>query len=259
MMNQIVEELYRLYDRFCTMPSPVLQTPSVKSFYDELVALLATPLTDSEAQAVISQIPFKQDLTHRHAMLHLMSEKKVAESYLSGDIEDLFESTWFDKLLPDVLKAQAEQWKALGLDFSKDDKKIAMLGGGALPQSQIHFSTYSGSPVTCIDRDEEVVSLLSGVLKKLNREDLPVIRGSGDQMDYSPFDLVVIAAMVEGKSRVVRRIRETSQAKICIRNPAGLHQLMREPISIHKVEAFGYRLMGQSRQGNSISMVFEPR
>ncbi|MCV6587668.1 MAG: hypothetical protein OIF57_01380 [Marinobacterium sp.] len=257
-MNHIVDSLHCLYDKLCTIEEPTFKNPSVRVLYNEVADLLSTPLSSEEEKAVISRVPFHSELIFKTATLHLKSEKLVARSFLSGEIDDVFEETWFDKKLPYVLQAQAEQWEKVGVDLKANDNKIAMIGGGALPQSQVYFTNYSGVPVTCIDRDDEVIYLVKRVLEKLKLYDLPVIQSHGDQADYQGFSLVVMAAMVEGKVEVLKRIRETSDAAVCIRNPAGLYQLMREYISVSDVEAAGYKLIDQERQGNSISMVFYP-
>ncbi|MBB1485796.1 nicotianamine synthase family protein [Oceanospirillum sediminis] len=257
-MDQIVESLYLFYDHLCTLQNPVIQTPAVKKIYDEFVELLSTPMTEADVQSIAEQITFRKDLTRLHGELHLRSEKKVAEDYLEGRIDDLFQDTWFDKHLPVLLKSQVEHWERLGFDFSQRDKKLAMIGGGALPQSQIHFTIYSGAPVTCIDRDDEVVSLVRQVLNKMKQGDLPVIQAEGNQADYSEFDLVTVAAMVEDKASVLKQIRATSDAWVCVRNPLLLHQLVREPIHQQDAETLGFRLAGTCRIANSISTVFQP-
>lgn len=256
-MDQIVADLYRLYDRFGSFRNPVLLDSDVCQFYDELVDVFSTPLTEEETQSVIEQFPFQKQLTRMHGLLHLASEKKVARAFLAGERKSLFEDTWFDKHLPDVIAAQVQHWKTLGLRFRQDNPKIAMLGGGALPQSQIFFSDYTGIPVTCIDRDEEAAELANGILRKLEFNGLEVVLASGDEADYKEFDIVVMAE-IEDKVKAVRRIRETSEAVICIRNPFRLSRIAREAITSRDVEQEGYQLMGKCCKANSMSLVFRP-
>lgn len=241
-MDLIANNIIFEYEKITASKERSLLVPSVRQAYYDLCDLLSISLDDLQIQQLISKLPILSDLKKVHAEIHQATENEIASRYLLGQITNIFTDDWHDIGLSVILRRQAQQWENMGVNTHKEGFKIAMVGGGAVPQTQITLSEIMDCEVTNIDIDPLAVDLCREVLAKMDRSDLPVIEADGLIVDYSPYDLVIIATLVPDKNRIAQRVYETSSAVLNVRGPKGLHKLWRTAPDIHGIETQGYQL-----------------
>ena len=110
------------------------------------------------------------------------------------------------------------------LDSIKD-LNIALVGCGPYPITAILLHRrYPTARITCIDDNVTAYFLSKAVCEKLTI-DCVVEFESAIDVDYSPFNVVLVAAMVRGKRALVNKILNDSKAMIALRgNVAITHE-----------------------------------
>ena len=102
------------------------------------------------------------------------------------------------------------------------DMRLAFVGSGPYPiTALLAAERYPGAGITCVDNN--IVGHLLGQAV-MERMGLPIdcVFAEAIELDYSPFNVVVIAAMVSGKSEVVNRVLDGSEALVVVRGETGL-------------------------------------
>ncbi len=126
--------------------------------------------------------------------------------------------------------------EAMHKTVSEKDKplKMAFVGSGPLPLTGIDMYLQKGCDMLCVDCDQEAATLSRSLVEKLGlSQKISVVQRDGCEQDYSGCDVVLIAALVPEKEKVVRRVRETApDAVIGIRSVQRLKALLYEPVSI---------------------------
>ena len=114
------------------------------------------------------------------------------------------------------LKGGADDWHFSILDDVKN-LNIAFVGGGPYPVSAfILRERYPQASITCIDNHIAAHILSTAVIEKLDLG-IATCFTEAIEVDYSPFNAVVIAAMVSGKDEFVKKILEKSSATVIVR------------------------------------------
>lgn len=114
------------------------------------------------------------------------------------------------------LKGSADDWHFSILD-SIESPNIAFVGSGPYPVSAfILRERYPLAHITCIDNHIAAHILSTAVIKKLDL-DITTCFTEAIEVDYSPFNAVVIAAMVSSRNELVQKILKNSSATVIVR------------------------------------------
>ena len=102
------------------------------------------------------------------------------------------------------------------------DMRLAFAGSGPYPiTALLAAQRYPGARITCIDNN--IVGHLLGQAV-VGRMGVPIdcVFAEAIDVDYSPFNAVVIAAMVSGKAELVQRVLDGSEALVVVRGETGV-------------------------------------
>jgi hypothetical protein len=230
--------------------------------HDQIVEIL-DELRGSRAATVLLTHPawqrLRDDLTEQNASLHQRTELAVAQQFLDDRrLRDPFTSSWITKGFPVLLQRQVKRWKRVGM-FSGRRRALAVVGGGALPQSQVMLHRATGCDVVSIERDSESADMCRSVLRRLGYQSLRVREEDGIVSDYGQFQIVVVATLVQHKDMVAARVAETSaSAAFAPRVPVGLHAIWRQGLDGEALREAGWALAdAYTPRGSSIrSLLF---
>ncbi len=99
---------------------------------------------------------------------------------------------------------------------------IAFVGSGPYPVSAFLIKErYPTARITCIDNHIAAHILAEAVITRLGMDVATRLEDAID-VDYRPFNAVVVAAMVSGKRGLVEKILETSDAIVIVRGRTDL-------------------------------------
>ena len=111
------------------------------------------------------------------------------------------------------------------------DSKVCFVGSGPLPLSAMALRQTPGiASVKAVDWNEEARQLGQTFARHF-QADIDFSTENAAAIDYSPYDLIFIASLVEGKKTILPRIAATARnAVVVIRTAEGLRQLVYEPV-----------------------------
>ncbi len=100
---------------------------------------------------------------------------------------------------------------------------IAFVGSGPYPVSAFLIKErYPAAKITCIDNHIAAHILAEAVIARLGMDVVTRLEDAID-VDYRPFNAVVVAAMVSGKRDLIEKILETSDAIVIVRGRTDLN------------------------------------
>jgi len=226
-MNMIEEQARNIHDQIsCILDSPI--------------DLLDDPWVDSKFLAEL-----RNNLMTLNEELHGDTERALAKELVTNWREsNPFQGTFINKGFSELLSGQIDHWRSCGI-LNAGVKKVAVVGGGALPQTQYFLHEKLGLPIYAIERDAESAELCRAVLDKIGTRDLFVINEDGAHHDYSGYELVVVATMVRDKNLIARQVRETAPvAAFSPRTPLRNHRLWRESVDVNELVLQGWLFCG---------------
>lgn len=104
-----------------------------------------------------------------------------------------------------------------GLIDPLERRRIAFAGSGAYPVTALLLRRrYPDAALTCIENHVAAYLLGRAVVEKLGAQ-IDCRLADAHDVDYGPFDAVVVAAMVGDKKRLAQKILSTSQARVLLR------------------------------------------
>lgn len=96
-------------------------------------------------------------------------------------------------------------------------RRIAFVGSGPYPVTAFLLKErYPSAEITCVDNHVAAYLMSRAVIGKAGL-DIETVFDDAAEIDYRPFDVVIVAAMVSGKSRLVEKILSESSALILVR------------------------------------------
>jgi hypothetical protein len=114
------------------------------------------------------------------------------------------------------LEGSTDAWLYSILD-TIDPLKVAFVGSGPYPVSALLLrQRYPTAAITCIDNHIAAHILSSAVIEKLNLNITTRFEEAID-VDYSPFNAVVVAAMVSHRTQLLRKVLKTSEGVAIVR------------------------------------------
>lgn len=101
--------------------------------------------------------------------------------------------------------------------------RLAFAGSGPYPITALLAAERypDATSITCID-NHIVGHLLGKATVEAMKLPIECLWAEAVEVDYSPYDVVVIAAMVSGKTQVIERVLATSEARLVVRGDAGI-------------------------------------
>jgi hypothetical protein len=241
-----------------------MQDVEIRKLHDKIYEILdvipedlVTPLL-RDASALALRVA----LSKLNATLHSSTEIGLAKRYLAADLDaDPFQGSWINGGFTDLLNTQIAQWIGAGVDIMKGP--VVVVGGGALPQTQVFLRERLRCEVITVESHDESASLCEAVLNKLRLGRVHVRCMRGEEYDYGGCSLVVVATLVSGKADIARRVFETGgpATYFAPRSPLRAHAMWREPINTHDIVASGWKLLSSLEPKNSSvsSLLFKRR
>ncbi len=122
-------------------------------------------------------------------------------------------------------------------------EKIAFIGSGAMPLSQILLHRLYGIESIGVDIDRRAVDLARQCLERLGlSQSITIVQGREDVLSDQEWDVVVIAALAEPKCRIfstLRKIMKISGIRpVICRTYSGLRTLLHPPLEKDDYEGF---------------------
>lgn len=223
-----------------------MQSPSVRSGHDRIVSILDyadQTLGPDQLRMLLARRQLREDLIGLNARLHSVTEVALARSALGRARDrDPFEGSWINRGFTELLAGQIEQWRRCGA-LQTGRHRIAIVGGGALPQTQVFLARALECETLSVERDFEAALLSREVLARAGVQNAHVESADGADFDFGGCTIVAVATLVRQKSVVAHRVAMTApQATFAPRNAVGAHAMWRETIDEGSVSAAGWRL-----------------
>lgn len=116
--------------------------------------------------------------------------------------------------LTDTEIAGTEMW---------DVRKVCFVGGGWFPISAIFYALKTHAQIFVVEKDSGRAKTAANVVDSLNlAKRVTILNQRAEKVDYSGMDVVVLAAMVEPKHKILRKASETNFPRtIALRGPLG--------------------------------------
>lgn len=230
------------------LQNPTL-TPAAKQAHDDVMIYLDRIRDESEISSLLaaaSETPLREQLTEANALFHTLCEVDLAQRFILSNSSDAFADSWINKGFPDLLRGQVKQWESCGLEPKREGFLVAVVGSGALPQTQVFLFKNLGCSVIAIERDPTSAGLCREVLDKLGHRQLGVVNCDGNQFDFAGVDVVVVATLVTGKEYIGQQVARTSIASVfCPRVPVRLHSMWRESFTRVDIVATDWTLVNR--------------
>ena len=159
---------------------------------------------------------------------------------------------WYRQNYRDLVRQEVNTLRSLYRPLYNSRKPMAFAGAGPLPLSAIDYYLQMGKPCVCIEINEEAAAAGTALIEALGLQDvIHYVHAPADEMDYSAFEIVFVAALVSGKQTVLDRIKSTApEAIVGIRSADGLKTLLYDPVDVKEIETSGFVYNGCARATN---------
>ena len=235
-----------IFDRICNSVDELinecaknkngLKDDYVRQLYEHVQNELTNSSKEVQWEGILHRLfgEYSNKLIALNSRLHCESEKEIAVSLVTGyrDYKDanLWITDGFRMTISSVMEVIETS------ELLTEPYRVCVVGGGAFPQSHILISQNTQATVTTIERDVESANLCREVLKKYNLNNANVICIEGEKANYSSYDVVIVATLVENKAAIFERLISSHFSGILVmRRPCRLHSLWRENASFNKV------------------------
>lgn len=127
-----------------------------------------------------------------------------------------------------------------------DARPMAFVGSGPLPLSAIDYHLQTGKSCVCIEIDHSAAESSRKLIDTVGLSHaVRVIEEDGARVDYSPYGMVFVAALVANKDEVLGRVHATAKdVTIGVRSAEGLKKLLYTPVDIGHIRNLGYEYCG---------------
>jgi hypothetical protein len=112
-------------------------------------------------------------------------------------------------------------------------RRFVMVGCGAFPAAALLVRDATEVPeIVAIDVDDQAAAIARRVIAAMSEPRIRIDCGDGAAFDYGGADIVYLANQVSGKSRVLKRVRDTarSDAVVVVRDPSSVGRLVAEHV-----------------------------
>lgn len=241
-----------------------MTVPCTRRIHDAILDCL-DEASDCDVRSILDSGELKdlrKDLLLLNSRFHSTTEKTLALHYLrSGNDCNPFDGSWINRGFTDLLTHQVAQWRAANIIDRIKEQLVVVVGGGALPQTQVWLYNQLKCEVLSVDFDEQSASLCEDVLKKLGHTHLKVHCAAGEDFDYTDASIVVVATLVANKLGIAKQVAATSNdSYFAPRIPVGMHAMWREPVDVGRMSQLGWEKTSELiPEGSSVgSLLFSP-
>jgi len=222
-----------------------MQDNRVRCLHDKILMCLdSAPPLDVTSILQSGEIQhLRNTLIRLNADLHKTTEIALAQRFLSESVSgDPFVDSWINKGFTSLLNSQINQWQDANILDNVKKGPIVVVGGGALPQTQVFLHRSLGCEVISIDIDEQSATLCAEVLRKMGLTYTSVICADAKSFNFERASIVVVATLVREKAEVATQVAKTApNAYFAPRTPVKLHAMWREFVSIEELSAIGWQ------------------
>lgn len=258
-IDSIVNRISALHASILCLDNNEFTSDFARHLHDELLRLF-NGINDHDLITTLEKrfmaCGVHDDLVRFNAEFHKFNEIKHAQEFLMKPHRpDIFEGSWINTGFFDTLTGQVGRWREIGILPRIVQRPIVIVGGGAIPQTQLYLHKVLAVDIVSIEVDEFAAELCRQVLKSTGNQNLSVFNMDGADFDYGEFGLVIVATLVRSKERISKRIGQTlPNALFAPRNPVRLHTLWRETVDRKQLASDGWQLIDDwSPLGASIS------
>lgn len=203
----------------------------LKENLDEVCFFIKNPLNDlnwhkhiltKHDQQLISKIRSLAETSLGHI------EKYQAQKILEG-VEDHFV---YSKELELAVKTEIREFDI------KNNSKVLFIGSGAMPITAFTIYNETNSQISCLDRDEEAITLSLMLSKKWEMENISFFASEIDDLDVSKFTHIIIASLVEDKIEIANRLlsKIKKNTKLVLRYGNDLKSIFNHPLNSKEVK-----------------------
>src|SRR5215472_17582702 len=128
--------------------------PEIRGAHDRIIQILdyySTTYTLNDFLRIPGVPRLRERLLEANVKVHMRSEVESAAVAISKD-GDPFDSSWINPGFYELLLGQVERWRLLGIPKSGDRRPLVIVGGGALPQSQVLLHRQTGRAIISLDK-----------------------------------------------------------------------------------------------------------
>lgn len=212
--------------------------------FDEIYSLMASIrkspyfISMNELQPYVEQT----DLTClQEDILTILTEHEVfsADKYLSGECNLPLSPEPQNSLTHDEVRKLKEH------NLITPDMHIAFVGCGCVPTTALELIEMGYQNITIVDSDARAVEKGQQVLNKYfnhNLDNLTVIHGLAQEMDYAPYDMIWLANFIDNKETCMDKIiqeRKGEETIVLTRNSEGVRALVNRSIAAETLEKWG--------------------
>lgn len=120
---------------------------------------------------------------------------------------------------------------------------LAFVGCGPVPLSLILLNRMYGLRSIGLDKSARAVSLARKVIRRLGLEEkIEIVHGTDADLRELEWDIVLVAALAEPKSRIFRNLREIMQVKgpapVVFRTYTGMRAILYRPVQPEEIAGF---------------------
>ncbi len=137
-----------------------------------------------------------------------------------------------------------------------DRTTVVFVGSGPMPLSPILLHLLGRVEVICLEIDPAAYRASRALLERMELANkVRVLLVDGAAFDYSAYNQVFVASLVDNKAAVLERIRLTSPAPLAaVRTAAGIKQVMYEAIDESELMERGWRMLSCTSPDDTLVM-----
>ncbi|VVN84761.1 hypothetical protein PS720_01381 [Pseudomonas fluorescens] len=241
----IISELKSLAHEALEVGILDMQDNKVRYLHDKILMCLDSA-SHSDAISIMQSDEVQElrsTLIRLNADLHKTTEIALAQRFLSEDDSgDPFVDSWINKGFTNLLNSQIDQWQDASILDDVKKGPIVVVGGGALPQTQVFLHRSLGCEVISVDIDEQSATLCTEVLRKMGLTHTSVICADAKSFNFERASIVVVATLVRQKAEIAAQVAKTApDAYFAPRTPVKLHAMWRELVCVEELSAKGWQ------------------
>ena len=227
MFDKFYQEVFQIKERFESIgvTPQAVSTPEFTQVVIDMKKLLShsdfLPVFDI-IQKDKKLAKLAEDLRGIYSQYYIYRESKTALDIILDKSKNPFISN--NKMLGE---------KEIELSKLNRESYVFFIGSGPFPWTAINYVISKGCKATCIDKDPDAVNVARQLIKTLGLDALIDISCTNAQnFYYNQATHVVIAAMVQPKTAILKQIKDTSKQniKIIVRSSFGLYFFIYERI-----------------------------
>ena len=134
--------------------------------------------------------------------------------------------------------------------------RFLFAGCGGMPLTAIGMAKTYGVRVDCCDIDDEACRIAAGMIGRLGLQDkMRVHHQSAMEIDYSPYDVVIVANLVQPQLQVLARLSSFENVRaVIVRRVNGLVSLLYSGVNPEGLQPIGLELVATADPNDRTSV-----